>query len=175
MAFVLSVLTPSRVASHEDRMVVIVHSERRAELSIEVVAQIYLRRKRFWDDGTVIVPLNLPSQAPLRARFSELVLKQTETRLADYWNRRYFDGILPPATLASTEAVRRYVASDKNAIGYVPAAEVDGSVRVVLYLEKDGAGLQGARAVARGGISLETRRAESQPPPGTLYSPQAAQ
>lgn len=152
MALALSVLAPSRVASQEDRMAVIVHPERRTELSIEEVAQIYLRRKRFWDDSTVIVPLNLPSQAPLRARFSELVLKQTETRLADYWNRRYFDGILPPATLASTEAVRRYVASDTNAIGYVPASEVDGSVRVVLHLEKDGAGLEEARAAGgRGG------------------------
>ena len=63
------------------------------------------------------------------------MLNQTEPRLADYWNRLYFDGILPPATLASTEAVRRYVASDPNAIGYVPVAEVDGSVRVVLHLE----------------------------------------
>ncbi len=133
-------------------MAVIVHLERRTELSIEEVVQIYLRRKRFWDDGTVIVPLNLPSQAPLRARFSELVLNQTETRLADYWNRRYFDGILPPATLASTEAVRRYVASDANAIGYVPASEVDGSVRVVLHLEKDGGSPEEVRAAAgRGG------------------------
>lgn len=153
MALALSVLTPSRVASQEDRMAVIVHPERRTELSIEEVAQIYLRRKRFWDDGTVIVPLNLPSQAPLRARFSELVLKQTETRLADYWNRRYFDGILPPATLASTEAVRRYVASDTNAIGYVPASEVDGSVRVVLHLEKDGGSPEEARAAGRRGGS----------------------
>jgi hypothetical protein len=63
------------------------------------------------------------------------VLRQTEPRLADYWNRQYFYGILPPATLASTEAVRRYVASDPNAIGYLPVSEVDGSIRVVLHLE----------------------------------------
>ncbi|MGQ0656981.1 MAG: hypothetical protein ACT4NU_02625 [Chromatiales bacterium] len=135
MALALSVLAPSRSAGQEDRIAVIVHVERRVELSVEEVAQVYLRRKRFWDDGTVMVPLNLPSQAPLRARFSALVFNQTETRLADYWNRLYFEGILPPATLASTEAVRRYVASDANAIGYVPLSEVDGSVRVVLHLD----------------------------------------
>ena len=122
-------------AGQESRVAVIVHPERRAAFSADEVAQIYLRRKRFWDDGTPIVPLNLPSQAPLRTRFSRLVLQQTEPRLADYWNRLYFDGILPPATLASTEAIRRYVASDTNAIGYVPVSEVDGSVRVILHLE----------------------------------------
>lgn len=135
IAFALALLAPSRIAGYEGRVAVIIHPERHAELSVEEVTQIYLRRKRFWDDGAIIVPLNLPLQAPLRMRFSQLVLRQTETRLADYWNRQYFYGILPPATLASTEAVRRYVASDPNAIGYVPVSEVDGSVRVILHLE----------------------------------------
>jgi hypothetical protein len=131
----LLVLTPSRIVGQEAHLVVIVHPERRAKLSLEEIAQIYLRRKRFWDDGSAVIPLNLPLQAPLRERFSRRVLNQTEARLADYWNRQYFYGVLPPATLASTEAVRRYVASDPNAIGYVPASEVDGSVRIVLQLE----------------------------------------
>jgi hypothetical protein len=135
IALALLVFAPANIAGQEIRVAVIVHPERRGELSTDEVAQIYLRRKRFWDDGTPIVPLNLPSQAPLRTRFSRLVLQQAEPRLADYWNRLYFDGILPPATLASTEAIRRYVASDANAIGYVPVSEVDGSVRVILHLE----------------------------------------
>ena len=135
IALALMLFAPSRIAGQESRVAVIVHPERRTELSTDEVAQIYLRRKRFWDDGTPIVPLNLPSQSLLRTRFSQLVLNQTGPRLADYWNRLYFDGVLPPATLASTEAVRRYVASDPNAIGYVPVSEVDGSVRVVMHLE----------------------------------------
>jgi len=135
IALILTVLAPASIADPEGRMAIIVHPDRHATLSIEEIAQIYLRRKRFWDDGAIIVPLNLPSQAPLRERFSQLVLNQSETRLADYWNRQYFYGILPPATLASTEAMRRYVASDPNAIGYVPVSEVDGSVHVILQLE----------------------------------------
>jgi ABC-type phosphate transport system substrate-binding protein len=135
LALALVIFAPSPIAGQEVRVAVIVHPKRHAELSIEEVAQIYLRRKRFWDDGSAIVPLNLPSGTSLRAHFSGRVLHQTEPRLADYWNRQYFYGILPPATLASTEAVRRYVASDPNAIGYVPIAEVDGTVRVVLQLE----------------------------------------
>ena len=131
----LMLLAPSMLDGYEARVAVIVHPERRGELSRDEIAQIYLRRKRFWNDGSIIVPLNLPSTASLRAHFSQAVLNQTETRLADYWNRQYFYGVLPPATLASTEAVRRYVASDPNAIGYVPISEVDGSVRVILHLE----------------------------------------
>ncbi len=123
-------------AQDERRMAVIVHPERRVELTVDELAQIYLRRKQFWPNGEVIVPLNLASGLPQRALFSQRVLRQTEVRLADYWNRRYFDGVMPPATLASTAAVRRYVAADRRAIGYVPADEVNASVRVILVLER---------------------------------------
>jgi hypothetical protein len=43
--------------------------------------------------------------------------------------------VLPPATFASAEAVRRFVAAEPNAIGYVAANAVDDSVRVVLRLD----------------------------------------
>jgi ABC-type phosphate transport system substrate-binding protein len=135
IALAVIVLAPWRVVGEEEGVVVIVHPRRPVKLSLEEVAQIYLRRRRFWDDGAAIVPLNMASDAPLRAQFAERVLNQSQARLADYWNRQYFQGILPPATLASTEAVRRYVASEPNAIGYVPASEVNRSVRVVLRLE----------------------------------------
>lgn len=134
IALCFMALGPTGILGDEPRIAVIVHPERHAELSTEELAQIYLRRKRFWNDGDTIVPLNLPFGAPLRTRFSKQVLHLTEARLADYWNRQYFQGILPPTTLASTEAVRRYVASEPNAIGYLPVSEVDESVRVILHL-----------------------------------------
>jgi len=135
IALVLALLAPASIVGQENSVAVIVHPKRSSSLSLEEIAQIYLRRKRFWSDGSLIVPLNLPSQTPLRTHFSRLVLNQTDARLADYWNRQYFYGVLPPPTLSSTEAVRLYVASDPNAIGYVPIGEVDGSVRVILSLE----------------------------------------
>ncbi len=117
------------------RIAVIVHPSRGVDLTADLVGQIYLRRKRFWDDGTAIVPLNLPAGTALRETFTRSVLGQSETRLAEYWNRQYFYGVLPPATLASPRAVVRYVAAEANALGYVPEAEIDPSVRVVLRLE----------------------------------------
>lgn len=135
LVLLLLLLAPTSGRAEEIALAVIVHPSRRAELTVEDVAHIYLRQKRFWDNGTPVVPLNLPSGTPLRRRFTQLVLRQSESRLADYWNRQYFYGVLPPATLASTEAVVRYVAADQNAIGYVPASDVGGSVRVLFRLE----------------------------------------
>ena len=135
MLLLLQLLGPAAAAEAPVRIAVIVHPSRQAELSADIVGQIYLRRKRFWEDGTPIIPLNLAAGTALRERFSRRVLGQSEERLADYWNRQYFYGILPPSTLASTAAIVRYVASEPNALGYVPADEVDASVRVVLNLE----------------------------------------
>jgi len=134
LVLALLLLAPAR-AEERDPIAVIVHPERRADLSIDDVAQIYLRRKRFWSDGSPVVPLNLSSTDPLRKRFSRLVLRQDAQRLAEYWNRQYFYGVFPPATLASAEAMRRYVAADPNAIGYVPSSLVDDSVRILFRLE----------------------------------------
>lgn len=134
LVLALLLLAPAR-AEERDPIAVIVHPERRADLSIDDVAQIYLRRKRFWSDGSPVVPLNLSSTDPLRKRFSRLVLRQDAQRLAEYWNRQYFYGVFPPATLASAEAMRRYVAADPNAIGYVPSSLVDDSVRILFRLD----------------------------------------
>ncbi|MEO6027264.1 MAG: hypothetical protein ABIR79_10405 [Candidatus Binatia bacterium] len=135
LVVVLVLVAPASRAEEPRRVAVIVHPARQAELSPEMLTQIYLRRKRFWDDGTPIVPLNLEAGAALREVFSRVVLHQSEPRLAEYWNRQYFYGVLPPATLASTKAVLRYVAADPNAVGYLPAGEVDDTVRVVLRLD----------------------------------------
>jgi hypothetical protein len=135
LVLAMACLAPARAAPQEGAIVVIVHPQRRTSVGLDDVAQIYLRRRRFWEDGAPIVPLNLTAGKPLRATFSRTVLQLDGTRLADYWNRQYFYGVRPPATLESITAMKRYVSSDPNAIGYVPASEVDESVRVILRLD----------------------------------------
>jgi len=115
-------------------LVVIVNAERRVELSVAEVAQIFLKRRRFWDDGDAIVPVNRDSGSETRKRFVRRIFAGDARSLPVYWNRQYFRGVLPPATLASDEAVKRFVAREPLAIGYIAAELVDRSVRVVLRL-----------------------------------------
>ena len=39
-------------------LAVIVHADREAQLTVEQLAQIYLKKRRFWGDGARIVPVN---------------------------------------------------------------------------------------------------------------------
>ena len=122
-------------AAAAGRLAVIVHRDRDATLGVDDLAQIFLRKRRFWPGGGAIVPVNRDAMSDARAAFTRAVFGPDARRLETYWNRQYFHGVLPPATLASDEAVKRFVAGAPNAIGYVQATAVDDSVKVLLYLE----------------------------------------
>ena len=113
---------------------VIVHPERTTTLDLAGVARIYLRQRRFWDDGEAIVALNQPPGSAIREEFFRAVVGSGSASLGDYWNELYFHGIFPPIALSSTGAVKRYITSNRNAIGYVDETDVDSSVRVVLMV-----------------------------------------
>ncbi len=135
---VISLLVAAALASPASAagLVVIVHAERETQLTVEQVAQIYLKRRRFWDDGARIVPVNRDSGSDARQFFDRQIFGADARRLVVYWNRRYFRGVLPPATLASDEAVKRFVAGEPRAIGYVHSSVADASVSVVLHINQ---------------------------------------
>jgi ABC-type phosphate transport system substrate-binding protein len=117
-----------------DDLVVIVHPTQAASLDAGAIAQIYLKQRRRWPGGETILPVNREPGSTERDQFANAVLGRTPQQLALYWNRQYFHGVQPPATLASNEAVRRFVAREPRAIGYLRASALDDSVRVVLQL-----------------------------------------
>lgn len=116
---------------------VIVHPQRDARLTPTELAQIYLKTRRFWENGERIVPVNRNSGSEARETFVHAVFGENAGQLVFYWNQQYFRGVLPPATLASDEAVRRFVAGEPLAIGYVHPGAVDPSVKAVLRLVDD--------------------------------------
>ena len=129
-------LASPTAAAAEPVLAVIVHPDRaRVRLTREQLRTIYLKQRRFWDDGTPIVALNREPGSADRETFSQRVLGAASAEFVTYWNEQYFDGIFPPPTLSSSIAAKRYVAADRNAIGYVEVHDLDDSVHVLLRLE----------------------------------------
>jgi ABC-type phosphate transport system substrate-binding protein len=91
-------------------------------LTTGTVRRIFLRRQRFWRDGTLVAPVNLPATSPVRDAFSRIVLGRAPRDMAEFWNDAYFHGIQPPPVLDSQRAVLLYVARTPGAVGYVDAA-----------------------------------------------------
>jgi len=122
-------------SARADELVLIVHPAREAHLSLSDIAAIYLKQRRFWDDRTAIVPVNREAGSPTREAFVRVVFNAESRSFVAYWNRAYFRGVLPPPTLASDEAVRRFVASEPRAVGYIPARLLDESVRAIFRFD----------------------------------------
>jgi ABC-type phosphate transport system substrate-binding protein len=137
-ALLLALLATGRVGAGDTPLVVIVHPSRTDTVGLSDLAGIYLRKRRLWYDGAPIVPLNRESGSAARETFSTRVLGSDSAHLASYWNDAYFNGIFPPAVLSSSAAVKRYVATEPQAIGYIDPADVDDSVRAVLTLVATG-------------------------------------
>lgn len=100
----------------------------------ESISLIFKRKQKYWENGTRIQPVNLPTTHPLRRAFSQTILGQAPEALEDYWREMYFHGVLPPYVLASEEAVILFVSSTPGAIGYVSTCVPEHGVDVVLMV-----------------------------------------
>jgi hypothetical protein len=106
-----------------------------ADVTLDGLRELYLRRRRLWPNGRRAIPVNLPADSPVREAFSTRVLGRSPRDLEGYWNRRYFEGVLPPVVLQTPQAVCAYVAAEPDAIGYLPLGDVDrATCRVLLVL-----------------------------------------
>jgi hypothetical protein len=120
---------------------IVASSSRYNHLSKHEVARIFHRKVRINRHGDDWVPTNLPADHPLRLQFSQCLFRQAPMEMQDYWNARYFHGILPPGVVDSEEAMLRFVANTPGAIGYILSSHLDRRVKIVFTLtsERDNA------------------------------------
>lgn len=108
-----------------------------APMSKAQVAQIYL------GSSFALRPVDLPQSSSLRNTFYRLATDSDPVQVRSAWARITFTGRgEPPIELPDATAVKRAVASDPLAIGYIDAADVDRSVTVVLMLPRPSTGGQ---------------------------------
>ncbi len=109
-------------------------SLKQLKLAPDNLKPIFWRKQRYWPKGLPIKPVNLDTQHAIRSSFSQSILGSLPSAQIDYWNGQYFNGIRPPYAVKSEEAVLRYVAKTKGAIGYVDACQVDDRVKPVFWI-----------------------------------------
>ena len=123
-------LTTSMFASAE--VAVIVNPANANTLSDSDISRAFLGKLKTYADGQSIKAVNSQTQSPARAEFEKLVLKKSAAQVKAYWSKRLFTGKGKPLKeLGSDADVLSFVASTPNAIGYVDAASVDSTVKVL--------------------------------------------
>lgn len=123
---------PASLASSSGTFVVIVHPRTAvSELEAPFVAEVFLKKKTRWPDGTLVRPADLKSDNPTRESFSKRVLGRSLSAVRSYWQQRIFSGReLPPPELAEAALVE-YVARTEGAIGYASSITKLDGVRAV--------------------------------------------
>jgi len=104
-----------------------------ATLTRQQVALIYSGRLGSFPTGASVTPLDLKEGTALRDEFYAKVTGRNPGEVKAYWAKQLFSGNgTPPRELASMDDVKRSVAADPSAIGYIERAALDATVKEVL-------------------------------------------
>lgn len=110
-------------------IVVIVHPQA-PPLSKELVADLYLGRSQ------LLTPLDMPDGSATYTEFYRRATGRDVAQIKSTWSRIVFSGKgLAPRQLSDAAAIKRAVAADPRAVGYIERTALDASVKAVLTLE----------------------------------------
>jgi len=108
--------------------VVVVVNPKAAESSMtkDQVAQFFLGK------SSAMTPVDQPDSAPVRAEFYKKVTDKDASQVKSLWSKLVFTGkATMPKEVADSAAVKKAVAADPKAIGYIEKSAVDASVKVI--------------------------------------------
>lgn len=111
---------------------VIVHPSNNATVDQAEITRLFTGRGTTFSNGSKATPLNLAESAAARGEFDSKVLSKSSSQMKAYWSKLVFTGKgTPPKELNSDAEMKAAVAADASAIGYIDAAAVDGTVKVL--------------------------------------------
>jgi ABC-type phosphate transport system substrate-binding protein len=133
-AFTLLLAMSAFAADARAEVVVIVSAKSPVtSLTAEQTARIFLGKTSEFPDDRDAEPIDQPVGSAIRDEFYAKVVHKNSSQLAAYWAKIIFTGDgHPPEILDGNTAVRRAVAKNPNAIGYIDKSAVKRSVRVIL-------------------------------------------
>lgn len=101
-------------------------------ITLDQVRDIYLNRSKALPNGQRAVPYELSEGNATRDAFHDAVTGRSNAQLKAFWSQQVFTGKgQPPQEIGTEAAMKSSVASTPGSIGYIDAAQVDGSVKVI--------------------------------------------
>jgi ABC-type phosphate transport system substrate-binding protein len=107
-----------------------------ASMTADQVASIFLGKSNTLPSGATAAAVDQPESAAVREQFYTKVTGKQAAQVKAAWSRLVFSGkATPPKELASSAEVKKFVAGNPDAIGYVEKSAVDGTVKAVLSVD----------------------------------------
>lgn len=122
-------LSLATVRAADTEAVAVIGNSSAQALSKEQLADLFLGKSQ----GMKL--FDQPNSAPIKATFYQKLTGHDLSQVKATWSRLIFTGkAQAPKEVADAEAVKKAVAADPKAIGYVLKSEVDPSVKVLQLL-----------------------------------------
>ena len=114
-------------------LVVIGNKDNANAVDKALIARLYTGDTRSWPDGGAAVLLDQPEDNVLRGVFYTTVVGRSPAQAKAAWAQLTFSGkATPPKVLDGDAEVKKAVAANRNAIGYIKPSSVDDTVKVLL-------------------------------------------
>jgi len=116
--------------------VIVAPSSSLASLTGDQVASIFLGKTSQLPNGKSAALADLPDTSTAREQFYSKAAGKSASQVKAAWSRLTFSGkATPPRELPSAADVKKFVAGNPDAIGYIEKSAVDSSVKVVLVVD----------------------------------------
>ncbi len=131
----LTATTLCSADSFADVVVVVSAKSPVSSLTPPQISKIFLGKLGNFPGDGIAVPLDQAEGSAIKKEFYAKVAGKDAAQLNADWAKIIFAGDgQPPKALSGDAAVKRAVANDPNAIGYIDEGAVDDTVRVLLKL-----------------------------------------
>ena len=107
-----------------------------ATMTADQVAAIFLGKTSVLPNGATAMPADQTETAAIREQFYAKVAGKQSAQVKAAWSRLVFSGkATPPRELPGSAEVKKFVAANTDAIGYIEKSALDGSVKAVLTVD----------------------------------------
>ena len=125
------VFSLASLVAHSE-VAVIVHPSNGNELNKNYISRIFLGKKKVYPDGSAVIAVSQDENSPVRDEFVQKVVGKSVHQYRAYWAQLVFTGRgKPPKDVGRDDQVKKLVAQNPALIGFIDAASVDDTVKVV--------------------------------------------
>jgi ABC-type phosphate transport system substrate-binding protein len=126
LSFVLAAILGVALPARAELVVVVNPNAPVASMTKEEVAQYFLGK------SGALTPIDQPESAPIRAEFYKKVADKDLSQAKALWSKLVFTGkATMPREVDGSAGVKKTVATNPKAIGYIDRSAVDATVKVI--------------------------------------------
>lgn len=129
ISLALATLAAAALPASAETVVIVNKANPATRMFSEQAAQFFLGK------SNMFTPVDQPESSPIRADFYHKVADKDPAQVKAIWSKLVFTGkATPPKEFANSAEVKKAVAADPKAIGYIDKSAVDDTVKVILTL-----------------------------------------